>query len=68
MIKGIGKTSQLSITELKLPLNKTKNMTQIGWIDFSSRDRERVKQIIERIRPEGQLDELGVGYLRVVSY
>ncbi|REC43518.1 MULTISPECIES: DUF6361 family protein [Chryseobacterium] len=64
MIKGIGKTSQLSITELKLPLNKTKNMTQIGWIDFSSRDRERVKQIIERIRPEGQLDELGVGYLR----
>ncbi|MDR6372131.1 hypothetical protein J2795_003211 [Chryseobacterium bernardetii] len=39
-------------------------MTQIGWIDFSTRDRERVKQIIERIRPEGQLDELGVGYLR----
>lgn len=39
-------------------------MTQIGWIDFSSRDRERVKQIIEKIRPEGQLDELGVGYLR----
>lgn len=39
-------------------------MTQIGWIDFSIRDRERVKQIIERIRPEGQLDELGVGYLR----
>lgn len=39
-------------------------MAQIGWIDFSAQDRQRVKQIIERIRPEGQLDELGVGYLR----
>lgn len=39
-------------------------MSQIGWIDFSVQDRQKVKQIIDRIRPEGQLDELGVGYLR----
>jgi hypothetical protein len=37
---------------------------QIGWIDFSSKDRERAKQLLAFIKPEGQLDELGVGYLR----
>lgn len=37
---------------------------QIGWIDFSTKDRERAKQLLSFIKPEGQLDELGVGYLR----
>lgn len=37
---------------------------QIGWIDFSTKDRERAKQLLAFIKPEGQLDELGVGYLR----
>lgn len=39
-------------------------MAKIGWIDFSTADRNKVKQILSLIRPEGQLDELGVGYLR----
>lgn len=39
-------------------------MAQIGWIDFSNRDRKRAQQLMSLIRPEGQLDELGVGYLR----
>lgn len=39
-------------------------MAQIGWIDFSNRDRKRAQQLMSMIRPEGQLDELGVGYLR----
>jgi hypothetical protein len=39
-------------------------MAQIGWIDFSSKDRHRAQQLLSLIRPEGQLDELGVGYIR----
>jgi hypothetical protein len=39
-------------------------MATIGWIDFSKQDRNKVKQLMSLIRPEGQLDELGVGYLR----
>ncbi len=39
-------------------------MAQIGWIDFSNRYRKRAQQLMSMIRPEGQLDELGVGYLR----
>lgn len=39
-------------------------MAQIGWIDFSREDRDKVKRIMAAIRPEGQLDELGVGRVR----
>ncbi|MCK6611428.1 MAG: DUF6361 family protein [Bacteroidia bacterium] len=39
-------------------------MAEIGWIDFSNKDRKKAQQLLAIIRPEGQLDELGVGYLR----
>jgi len=39
-------------------------MAEIGWIDFSKKDRKKAQQLMSLIRPEGQLDELGVGYLR----
>lgn len=39
-------------------------MAQIGWIDFSKRDRKKAQQLLSLIRPEGQLDELGIGYIR----
>lgn len=39
-------------------------MAQIGWIDFSRKDRNRVNSILDMLRPEGQVDELGIGTLR----
>lgn len=39
-------------------------MSSIGWIDFSSTDRERVSQVLARLREPGTLDELGIGQIR----
>jgi hypothetical protein len=39
-------------------------MAEIGWIDFSRKDRNRVNNILDLLRPEGQVDELGIGTLR----
>ncbi|MEZ5001429.1 MAG: DUF6361 family protein [Chitinophagales bacterium] len=39
-------------------------MAEIGWIDFSVNDRKKMKQAMSLIRPEGQLDELGMGRIR----
>ncbi|GGG51683.1 DUF6361 family protein [Bizionia arctica] len=39
-------------------------MAAIGWIDFSRKDRNRVSSILDLLRPEGQVDELGIGTLR----
>ncbi len=39
-------------------------MAEIGWIDFSTADRKKMSQVMSLIRPEGQLDELGVGRIR----
>ena len=39
-------------------------MAQIGWIDFSTADRKKMSQAMSLIRPEGQLDELGIGRIR----
>lgn len=39
-------------------------MATIGWIDFSNKDRKKAQQLMSLIRPEGQLDELGIGYIR----
>lgn len=39
-------------------------MAQIGWIDFSTADRKKMNQAMSLIRPEGQLDELGIGRIR----
>jgi hypothetical protein len=39
-------------------------MAAIGWIDFSRKDRNRVSSILDLLRPEGQVDELGIGTIR----
>jgi len=39
-------------------------MAEIGWIDFSPKDRNRVGSILDLLRPEGQVDELGIGTIR----
>ena len=39
-------------------------MAQIGWIDFSTKDRNRVGSILDLLRPEGRVDELGIGVFR----
>lgn len=39
-------------------------MAEIGWIDFSKKDRNRVNTILDMIKPEGKVDELGIGILR----
>jgi hypothetical protein len=39
-------------------------ISQIGWVDFSSTDRDRVKQVLGQLNEPGTLDELGIGPLR----
>lgn len=39
-------------------------MAQIGWIDFSPDHRSRVAAVLEMLRPEGVVDELGIGSIR----
>jgi len=39
-------------------------MAKIGWIDFSSDDRNRVGSVLDLLRPEGMVDELGMGTIR----
>jgi hypothetical protein len=39
-------------------------MSAIGWVDFSSEHREKVKQVLDSISTPGVVDELGIGVLR----
>jgi len=39
-------------------------MSSIGWIDFSSEHRERVRTVIDLLSVPGVLDELGIGVVR----
>lgn len=39
-------------------------MAQIGWIDFSPIHRQRVGSVLDLLRPEGMVDELGIGTIR----
>lgn len=39
-------------------------MSTLGWVDFSSTDREQVSKILAMLREPGTLDELGVGQIR----
>src|SRR6187549_2876076 len=36
----------------------------IGWIDFSSEHRERVKTVMDLLASPGVVDELGIGMIR----
>ena len=39
-------------------------MASIGWIDFSTNDRNRVGSVLDLLKPEGMVDELGIGTIR----
>ena len=39
-------------------------MSALGWIDFSSDERAKVKQVLAALNEPGTLDELGIGQLR----
>jgi hypothetical protein len=39
-------------------------MAQIGWIDFSPDHRDRVAAVLSMLKPEGMVDELGIGRVR----
>ncbi|MBE3934530.1 hypothetical protein HJ150_06900 [Vibrio parahaemolyticus] len=38
--------------------------SMIGWVDFSSTERERVSQVLAMLKEQGTLDELGIGRVR----
>ena len=37
---------------------------EIGWIDFSKEDREKVYDVLNLLQKKGTLDELGIGQIR----
>jgi hypothetical protein len=39
-------------------------MAGIGWIDFSPDHRDKVATVIDLLKPEGKIDELGIGVIR----
>jgi hypothetical protein len=39
-------------------------MSALGWIDFSSEERAKVKQVLAALNEPGTLDELGIGQIR----
>lgn len=39
-------------------------MSRIGWVDFSSTDRDKVSQVLAMLQEPGTLDELGIGQIR----
>jgi len=40
------------------------NNSGIGWIDFSDEHRQRVMSVIDLVKGEGMVDELGIGSIR----
>lgn len=39
-------------------------MTSVGWIDFSSEHRDKVRTVIDLLKKQGVVDELGIGVIR----
>ena len=39
-------------------------MSELGWVDFSSTQREQVSKILAMLKEPGTLDELGIGQIR----
>ncbi|WP_233787534.1 DUF6361 family protein [Pseudomonas yangonensis] len=44
--------------------DRVSNRSQLGWVDFSNEDRDRVKHALSQLAQPGTLDELGIGGLR----
>ncbi len=38
--------------------------SKLGWVDFSSLERDRVSQVLSILQEKGTLDELGIGQIR----
>lgn len=45
-------------------MNHSPLTASIGWIDFSPTHRNRVGTVLDLLRPEGMVDELGLGTIR----
>lgn len=43
---------------------KTNHTSALGWIDFSSEYREKVRTVIDLLGERGVVDELGIGMIR----
>ncbi|MDE0597261.1 MAG: DUF6361 family protein [Roseibacillus sp.] len=41
-------------------------MSSIGWIDFSSEHRDKVRTVLDLLKKRGVIDELGIGVIRDV--
>ena len=39
-------------------------MMQIGWVDFSKEDREKVLDVMNLLQEQGAVDEIGIGLIR----
>lgn len=39
-------------------------MSSVGWIDFSSEHRDKVRTVIDLLKKQGVVDELGIGVIR----
>ena len=37
---------------------------QLGWIDFSKEDRDKVHDVMNLLQEQGAVDELGIGLVR----
>ena len=40
------------------------NVSAIGWVDFSSEHRDKVKSVVDLLSTPGVIDELGIGVVR----
>ena len=60
--------SDQRVTELALttptPASTITPMSTWGWIDFSSEDRARMRNVLAAVKDKATLDELGIGQLR----
>ncbi len=41
-----------------------RDLSELGWVDFSSTQREQVSKILAMLKEPGTLDELGIGQIR----
>lgn len=62
MIGNLHEVSQSN--ELESRINGNRQTSAIGWVDFSSEHRERVKSVIDLLSTPGVIDELGIGVIR----
>lgn len=46
--------------------DRVSSLSQLGWVDFSNEDRERVKHALSQLAQPGTLDELGIWWGRDV--